>query len=108
MNAVWITDYDYSTDKCFKRPGCPECKEPVLKDEDGLYYCVSCGKAVDVTDEKKKAWFEKRAVKKIEYWACIGCGGEKTMEVHFRKNPANLKWQPAYGRCIKCGARWIV
>ena len=117
MNAVWVTDYDFRTNKCFKRPGCPKCKEPAFEYEEGVYRCVSCGEVVDIVNNKMKKWIADRKETKTEYQDCpkwehegktFGCGGEKTMEVHYMRNPVTLKWQSMGGCCKNCGMRWLV
>ena len=116
MNAIWISDYDYITDKIYKRPGCPKCKEPI-GDSGDSYNCYSCGEVVEVTDESMKEWFGERAERKVEYRDCpkieidgdtIGCGGKGTVKTIFYKNPVTLEWQTAHGTCEKCKMRFIV
>ncbi len=122
MDAVWVSDYDMHEDKCYKRPGCSECKEPVFLYEDGKYHCVSCGKIVEVADNKMKNWYAEREETKVEMEDCfpseikmrngqimrMGCGGKKCVEVHYYKNPVTLKWQVAGGHCTKCNMKFMV
>lgn len=113
MEAIWGLDYDFHTDKCFNRPSCPECKEPIWKDTDGKYYCVNCGKEISVLDPKMKEWLSLREETKIEYRNCIktksfGCGGEKCVKTLYVRNKVTLEWQIASGYCEKCGFQYIV
>ena len=119
MKAAWITDYDLHTDKCFKRPGCPECYAPIGKDSDGKYYCFSCGKDFEVEDPEMLKWFEERSETKIVMEDCpkittkdgthiSGCGGKKCVRTLYRKNPVSLKWEVMRGACEQCGMRFIV
>ena len=120
MKSEWITDYDMHTDKCYKRPGCARCKEPIFKCEDGKYHCVNCGRIVKPDDEMLE-WFKAREETKVEIEDCfpeymdingekvkMGCGGRQCYEVHYRRNPITLEWQVAGGKCTKCGNRFIV
>ena len=107
MKSTWVLDYDSREDKCYKRPGCPECSEPIGLDEDGQYHCYSCGKVVEVEDPKMIKWFSDREGTKVEYSNC-GCGGQNTFETHYVKNPVTLDWQVAFGGCSKCNMRFIV
>jgi len=119
MNAIWGLDYDMHNDKCYKRPCCPECGEPIFKYGDGTYHCVNCHQVVKIKDEEMKKWLEIREETKIELEDCpkittkdgrhlSGCGGKKCMEIHYVRNPISLKWQQAYGECRNCGTRFIV
>lgn len=109
MNAVWVNDYDYQNDKCFKRPGCPKCLEPIsFKNRRGKHHCYSCGKPVKVLDREMITWFEDRSATKVEQEDCWKCGGKETMEVHYSKNLYNLEWQTMGGECKKCGLHFIV
>lgn len=47
--AVWITEYDYSTDKLYKCPGCPDCEEQIGRFRN-VYKCYNCGTVVNVDD----------------------------------------------------------
>ncbi len=114
--ATWVLDYDYRTDKCYKRPGCAECEEPIGEDDDGTYRCYNCGEEV-TPDKHMLKWFKDRDETKTEMWNCVkldrdspvnGCGGKKCVEVHFVRNPVNMKWEVAGGKCSKCGRTWIV
>lgn len=104
--AVWVPDYDFNTDTRYERPGCAECHEPVGLREDGLYHCYNCGEAVQI-DETMEKWFADRAGEKVETGMCIVCKANEC-ETHYRKNLATMKWQAAWGKCRKCGAKWIV
>lgn len=117
MKPTWILDYDMHTDKCYNRPGCPECDAPVGKYEDGKYRCYSCGKEAEITDPDMIKWFQDREGEKVEYEDCpqyeiegtiYGCGGKGTTETHYYKNPVTLKWQVGWGQCNRCGKRFIV
>lgn len=115
MRATWILEYDFRTDKCYKRPGCPECEEPIGKDDDGKYRCYSCGAEIS-PDKHMLKWFKKREETKTEIEDCIkckkepvmGCGGKKCVEVHYRRNPVTLQWEVASGKCKQCGRMFIV
>ena len=108
--AKWVLEYDMHTDKCYKHPGCPKCDMPIYKDkEDGLYHCLSCGEEVFMEDPRMIKWMQEREETKTEYEDCfLGCGGEKCVKVHYRRNPVTMEWQQAYGECEKCGLRFIV
>lgn len=106
LKAVWITDYDHRTDKLYKRPGCPECQAPVGS-LGGKIRCYSCGKEYEL-DNNMKSWTDKRQTTKTEWLDCIGCGGKKCVETIYTRNPVTLEWQVTYGKCIKCGAEFIV
>lgn len=108
VTAVWGQDYDMHTDKLYRRPVCPKCKEPFGKDEQGVERCYSCGRIVDVTDPEMVKWLEARSETKTEMWDCWQCGGQSCMVVHMRRNPVTLEWQSAGGHCTKCGMQWIV
>ena len=123
MKAIWATDYDCRTDQTFNRPSCPECRVPIGKDEDGKYYCFSCGKEVDVSDRKIKKWFAKREKTKVKIKdhpiikgrdvisgkeITYGCGGKKCFEEHYRRNKVTLKWEVGWAECRECGAKIIV
>ncbi len=118
--AVWAIDYLMHNDKCFDRPSCPDCKEPIFKNEDGKYHCICCSKVV-TPDEKQLEWLKLREERKVEIQDCpehefefkgekikMGCGGKDCVEVHFRRNPITLEWQTAWGVCNNCGKRFIV
>lgn len=108
MNASWVMDYDYTSDRAFYRPGCPACKEPVGMNDDGKYRCFSCGQEVNVDDHKMIDWFRKRSGEKVEREDCFQCGGKGTVETHMVRNKVNLNWQAAWGECKECGMRFIV
>ena len=119
MKAIWAMDYDFRQDKCFNRPSCPECQEPIIKREDGKYHCLCCGKEVDVKDPEMQEWLAIREEVKTEYEDChiikdkdgnhiAGCGGEKCVETHYMRNPITLKWQVMGGKCKLCGSIFIV
>lgn len=119
MKAIWGMDYDYQEDKCYQRPSCPECEEPIWKYEDGWYHCFNCGKVVEVDNPEMVNWFKLREETKIKHEDCrqikskdgkvlSGCGGKKCMRITYRRNPVTLKWGAAYGICEKCGTRFIV
>ena len=117
MEAVWILDYDHTTDNCYHRPGCPECNAPAIMYEDGEYKCVSCQQPIEVNDTDMQKWFKAREGEKVvmedcpqyEIDGCVyGCGGKRTVETHYFKNDVTLKWQAAWGQCNKCGRRFIV
>lgn len=107
MIAEWILDYDHITDKCFCRPGCPECDAPVMISDDGKYRCISCGEQYEVDPEMQK-WIADRSGTKTEMTNCTGCGGENCVETHYVKNKVSLEWQTAWGVCRNCGSRFIV
>jgi hypothetical protein len=116
MKAIWGLDYDYRTDKCYKRPMCPECDAPILKDGDE-YKCISCGQPAEV-EPFMIVWIENRNETKVTMEDChqfnlpdggkIGCGGKACVETHYVRNPVTLEWQTAWGQCSKCGKRFIV
>lgn len=109
MNAIWVMEYDMHTDKCYNTLGCPKCKEPIGRCEDGRFRCFSCGKVVYVKDKTMLDWYNKRSETKTEYEDCfLGCGGKKCVEVVYRRNPVTMEWQTAGGKCKKCGMRFIV
>lgn len=119
MEAVWFDDYDLHTDKLFKRPGCPECHEPIGMDEGGRYRCFSCNGEVEVKDDEMLNWFAARSEQKItmeddpvitskDGKHSSGCGGKKCVETHWVRNKVTLEWQVAYGQCKKCGMQFIV
>lgn len=113
LKGIWVNEYDFHTDKMYKCPGCPECREPAFRHEDGLFYCASCGIDIEFDDEMLK-WYADREEIKIEMRDCIklsdtiGCGGKKCMETHYRRNPVTMEWETAGGRCLNCGTRFIV
>lgn len=120
MKAIWGSDYDMHTDKCYECPCCPKCKEPIFLHGD-KYYCVSCGKEVEPTEEMF-IWLSERAEEKTEMEDCfpkeielkdgtkikMGCGEKKCVEVHYRRNPVTLEWETMGGKCTKCGMSFIV
>ena len=109
MKATWGADYDYRTDKMFKRPCCPACYVPIEKEEDGKYRCFSCNEVVEVTDPEMVKWFADREGEKVEMRDCIfGCGGKGTVEAHLYKNDVTLEWKFSWSVCSKCGARIMV
>lgn len=103
MKADWIIDYDSTTDKCYKRPGCKKCQAPV--DSNGE--CFSCGEKYELDADMKK-WLDEMEDTKIKMWDCDFCGGKECLETVFYKNPVTMKWQAGHGECKKCGARFIV
>ena len=113
LKAIWIDEYDFHTDELYKAPGCPVCKEPAFRHEDGRFYCVSCGEQVELDDDMLN-WYAVREEIKIEMRDCIklsdkfGCDGKKCVETHLRRNPVTLEWETAGGKCLKCGMRFIV
>lgn len=117
MNAVWIDEYDFRCDKCYKAPGCPKCDAPLYKFGND-FKCVACGKALKVTDPDMKKWFTEREEVKTEFKDCpkiplkdgrsMGCGGKKCVETHYRRNPVTLEWEVTDGRCMKCELSFIV
>lgn len=60
--AVWITEYDYITDKLYKCPGCPDCEEQIGRFRN-VYKCYNCGTVVNVDDKAMKEWFITSAIK---------------------------------------------
>jgi uncharacterized Zn ribbon protein len=113
MDAIWGLDYDFHTDKCFFRPSCPECEEPLWKDEKGKYICVECGKEISVTQKEMIDWLKKREEQKIVYEDChkskyFGCDGKKCVRTLYVRNKVTLEWQAASGYCEKCGMHFIV
>lgn len=118
--AVWATDYDYRTDKCYQRPCCPECREPIFLRDDGKYHCINCGEAAE-PDSEMLEWMEKRSETKTEMQDCpkcefeldgvkhqLGCGGKACVEAHYFRNNVTLEWQLGWSCCKKCGKRIIV
>jgi len=117
MKAIWIEDYDYHTDKLYKRPGCPECEEPVFLNDAGKYCCASCGKDVEVADPEMVEWLKVRHETKVEMKDCtkfelegmvFGCGGKACVETHYYRNKVTLGWQVGWSVCRNCGAKTIV
>ena len=123
MKAIWGLDYDFREDKCYERPSCPECAEPIGKvGDDDNYYCYSCGKKVEVDDPKMLEWFKIRRETKVGITDCfpekvemkngeiikLGCGGKQCVETHYMRNPITLKWQVMGGKCKNCGMEYIV
>ena len=121
MKPTWVTDYDMHEDKCYKRPGCPKCNEPIFRFEDNQFHCASCGDVFE-PDAEMLEWYEKREEMKMEIEdhpereiemkngekIKMGCGGKECLEVYYRRNPITLEWITAYGHCNKCGMRFIV
>lgn len=105
MKAEWITEYDFRTDSCYQCPGCPECQAPVGS-LDGKIRCYSCGKEYELDDDMK-SWREKRQTTATEMQICFRCS-KKSMKTVQVRNPVTLEWQVAYGKCLKCGAEFIV
>lgn len=105
LKAVWITEYDFRTDSCYQCPGCPECQAPVGS-LGGKIRCYSCGKEYEL-DNNMKSWTDKRQTTSTEMLICHKCG-KKSMKTVRIRNPVTLEWQVAYGKCIKCGAEFIV
>lgn len=120
MEAVWGVDYDIHSDKCYQCPCCPECREPIGLAEDGKYHCYDCREIVEVKDPKMIEWLQLSRETKVEMQDCeqiftkdgqhlSGCGGKNCVRVVYRRNPIDFnKWDCAYGRCEKCGSRFIV
>lgn len=118
MKAVWGLDYDYRTDKNFRRPSCPECNAPVVKFESGEYRCVSCREKFDIDDPRMLKWLADREEEKVVMEDChkwvlpdgwtVGCGGKACCETHYVRNDVTLEWQVAWSECKNCGARTIV
>ena len=118
MKAIWDSDYDSRTDSIYKRPCCPECREPIGLDGNNKYRCYSCGEVVEVTDPKMLKWFKKREEVKFEMHDCpriplengeyIGCGSKGTLKVMYVRNNVTLEWQPAMSECSVCGLKSIV
>lgn len=117
MKAVWSMDYDYHTDETYNRPSCPECQAPVGKEDDGKFYCYSCGGEVIVEDADMLQWLTEMDEERVEMRDCprfevdgmtFGCGGIKCRETHYHRNPVSRKWQTAWSQCKNCGARTIV
>lgn len=115
--AIWVSDYDFHTDRIYKCPGCPECREPVFQYEEG-FRCAACGELVEI-DEKMEKWYAERTEMKIEKRDCprmtlkdgthvSGCGGKNCVVTYYRRNPVTLKWETAGGECSNCGMRFIV
>lgn len=116
--AVWGDDYDGHADKIYRRPVCPECKEPFgIHDPD--HRCFNCGRKITVTDPEMLKWLDERSESKVvmeddpvfttkDGKVLGGCGGKKCVETHYRINPATKKWEVAWGQCTKCGMRFIV
>lgn len=108
MKAKWGLDYDYRTDRCFNRPMCAKCDAPIVKDEKGKYFCVSCRKRATVTDPEMLKWLTDREGIKVEIHDCAMCGGKQCLESHLVRNKVTLEWETAGGRCRNCGMRFIV
>ena len=113
MKAIWDSDYDSRTDSIYKRPCCPECREPIGLDGSEKYRCYNCGKVVEVTDPEMLKWFSERAEVKYEFQSCPRCITltdiqKYTMRVKYVRNNATLEWQPVQGKCIECGMEFIV
>lgn len=108
MKAVWGIDYDYITDETFRRPMCPQCDAPVVKNtEDGSYGCVSCEEEIELDDDMRE-WIDVRSEVKIEHEDCMLCGGKNTVETHYVRNRIDLGWIAAWGECKNCGSKFIV
>ena len=117
MNAVWLTDYDWRTDKNYYCPCCPECKEPIWKHEDGEYRCPSCGEVISINARMQK-WLKLREETKTEYLDCpkftakdgiiSGCDGKRCVKTRYMRNPVTLEWQACWGKCSVCGRIFIV
>ena len=105
MKAEWILDYDMHTDRCYRRPGCPKCQAPVGPDGK----CYSCREEYELDDDMRRWWHDNES-EKVGYEDCYnkGCHGMETLEIHYRRNPVSGEWLAAYGRCSKCGMRFIV
>lgn len=119
MIAKWGVDYDYHNDKCYRRPVCPECNAPIIRYEDGMYRCLSCGEIIEVAGDDMKEWIRVREETKIEYRDCprienkgkflkMGCGGKNCVKTLFRRNQVTLEWEIAMGECTQCGLKYIV
>ena len=108
MEAIWGLDYDYRSDKNYKRPVCPKCECQIGKDEEGQYHCFNCGKEVEVKDPVMIEWFKLREETKTDMRSCFFCGGKKCVKTLYTRNPVTLRWETATGTCNKCGARIIV
>ncbi len=116
MKAKWITDYDSRTDRLFDRPGCPDCKAPIGKYEDG-YHCFLCDRLIKVSDPEMIKWLDEREETMVKMEDCpkyifkdhsLGCGGKECVETHYVRNNVTLEWQVAWGECRNCGMRFIV
>ena len=116
--ARWLTDYDMTLDKCYKRPMCVECYAPVIRDEDGSFRCVACGKDLELT-EGMVEWISKREGSMVQVEDCMvvintitgkksGCGGKGCVEKIYHKNPITLEWEFKASFCSKCGKKIIV
>lgn len=109
--AMWGTDYDYHTDKCFKRPLCPCCVDlvPVYrrdKNRPNVAECISCSTEFEL-DEDMQKWLEPREEIKEETEQCFNCE-QHTMIVYYIRNEVTLEWKTVYGNCENCGTRFIV
>lgn len=106
--AIWGEGYDLRTDKAYKCPVCPDCQEEIARLAlDGSYYCFNCWDKVEVDDPEMLEWLKQRAETKTEIEKCFKCG-EMTCETRYRRNRATLEWEAAFGKCSKCGLRFIV
>lgn len=108
MKATWGLDYDYRSDKNYKRPVCPECEVQIVKDSDGQYTCLNCGKTIEVDDPVMIEWFKLREETKTDLRNCFCCGGKKCVKTLYVRNPVTLRWETASGTCSKCNSRFIV
>ena len=108
MKAIWYKEYEWRTDKLYDCVGCPECYAPALPDHKGKYFCPSCGKEVHVYDPEMLEWCEKVYERKTEYEDCKSCGGIKTLELDYGRNPVTMEWQELGGQCTKCNYIFIV
>lgn len=108
MKAEWGIDYDYMADKISRRPMCPQCDAPIVKNtEDGTYGCVSCNEEVELDDDMRE-WIDVRSETKVEYEGCMCCNGKNTVEAHYVRDKITLGWIAAWGECKNCGSKFIV
>lgn len=104
--AVWITKYDYITNKLYKCPGCPDCKEQIVRFMN-VYECCNCGTVVNVDDKAMKEWLAIREERKTEYRNCFRCG-KKCVKIRYYRNSVTLEWQVGDAKCENCGITVIV